>query len=120
MSNVNLLPSNPTNLVPRSSNPDKDKFLFVFEPDNLAVDCCCGCSLKTGVQIISIFLIISSLSNFTASLHESSTLAVVVNMLSFILYFTAGFYIFYSTMNFNYTYSNTLYVIKIYYISFYS
>ena len=41
MSNVNLLPSNPTNLVQRSSNPDNDKFFFVFEPNNLAVDCCC-------------------------------------------------------------------------------
>ena len=32
-------------------------------------------------------------------------------MLSFILYLTAGFYIFYSTMNFNYTYSNKAYLI---------
>jgi hypothetical protein len=111
MSNVNLLPNNPTNLVPRSSNTDKDKFLFVLEPNNLAVDCCCGCSLKTGVQIISIFLIICSLSNFTASLQESSTLAILINMLSFLLYFTAGFYIFYSTMNFNYTYSKKAYLI---------
>jgi hypothetical protein len=98
-------------IQPNSSNPDKDKFLFFFEPEVMAVDCCCGCSLKTGVQIIAILFVFASLSKFFSSLHMSSFLEIFLSGLLFLLYFTAGVCILYSSMTFNFIYAHTAYFI---------
>lgn len=73
-------------IKPRSSNIDKDKFLFYFTPEDIAIDCCCGCSLKTGVQIIAIIFIFASLSSLFTALKMTSLIDVIVTTLSFFLF----------------------------------
>ena len=113
--NTNMDPrenlNNPPLIKPRSSNTDKDKFLFYFQPNDLAIDCCCGCSLKTGVQIIAIIFIIGALSNFFAALKMTSVTDLVISSISFLLYFAAGVCILYSSMTFNFVYARTGYYI---------
>jgi hypothetical protein len=98
-------------IQPNSTNPDKEKFLFFFEPEVLSVDCCCGCSLKTGVQIIAILFVFASLSKFFSALHMSSLLEIFLSGLLFLLYFTAGVCTLYSSMTFNFIYAHTAYFI---------
>jgi hypothetical protein len=43
------------------SNKKLDKFLYLFNIDLLAKRCCCGCSLRTGVEIIAVITIIDSM-----------------------------------------------------------
>lgn len=98
-------------IKPRSSNIDKDKFLFYFTPEDIAIDCCCGCSLKTGVQIIAIIFIFASLSSLFTALKMTSLIDVIVTTLSFFLFFAAGVCVLYSTMTFNFIYAYTGYFI---------
>jgi hypothetical protein len=101
----------PPLIKPRSSNTDGDKFLFYFTPEDIAVDCCCGCSLKTGVQIIAIIFIFGALSNLFAALRMTSYIDLIVTTLSFFLYFAAGVCVLYSSMTFNFVYAYTGYFI---------
>ncbi len=109
ISNVNEAQIAP--IQPNSTNPDKDKFLFYFEPDTLAIDCCCGCSLKTGVLIIAILFVTASMSKFFSALHMFSLFDMMLSGLLFLLYFTAGVCILYSSMTFNFVYAHTGYFI---------
>jgi hypothetical protein len=113
--NTSELNPNP-NLTQRThqvqiSNPDKDKFLFFMEPNKLAVDCCCGCSLKTGVQIIAILYITAALSNFFTTIKMATLTDIAFSGFSFLLYFIAGVSILYSTMTFDFIYAHTGYFI---------
>jgi hypothetical protein len=115
--NSNRIPSSqgqimdPPLIKPRSSNTDGDKFLFYFTPEDITVDCCCGCSLKTGVQIIAIIFIFGALSNLFAALRMTSYIDLIVTTLSFFLYFAAGVCVLYSSMTFNFVYAYTGYFI---------
>jgi len=44
------------------NNITEMNFLFFFKLESLANRCCCGCSLKTGVILISIFSLLSGIS----------------------------------------------------------
>lgn len=109
--NTNIKISSEIEQHTRSSNPEDDKFLFLITPQNLAIDCCCGCSLKTGVQIISLIFIAASLSNFFTALKMDSLIDLISSGLSFILYFIAGVCILYSTMSNKSAYSHLGYFI---------
>jgi len=85
--------------IVREANPDKDKFLFFFVPRNLNVDCCCNCSLKTAIIIISIFYVISSTTNLFEAIKTPSIINLVVAGINLVLYFAAGFCLIYSTIN---------------------
>jgi hypothetical protein len=88
-----------------------NKFLFVFTPGFTAHESCCGCSVKTGAQIISIFYIISSLTNFFSSFNSYSDWSVFLSGMIFLIYFTAGVCIFLSSMNQNYRHCYNAYLI---------
>jgi hypothetical protein len=106
MSNVRIEgASNP--MVPAES----DKFLFFVTPSFLAQDACCGCSLKTGTQIISLIFLVASLSNFFTALRYGSIWSILITGIMLLLYFTACLMIFYSSMNYNYTAAYTAYLI---------
>jgi hypothetical protein len=101
----------PNNNLLAKENSIKDKFMFVFEPFNLAYDCCCGCSLRTGVQIISILFIAGSVSNFLTALKMTSTIDLFLSGLFFVLYLIAGTCVLYSTISLNHVYALTGYYI---------
>lgn len=96
--------SNPTRQE-ELSNPDKDKFLFITDADKLALDCCCGCSLRTGVQIISLLFITGSMSNFFTAIRMHSAIGLFTSGFLFITYFFAGVCTLYSTMIHDYSYA---------------
>lgn len=105
----------------RVTNSDEDdKFLFIFKPKNLAFDCCCGCSLRTGVQIISLVFLAGCTSNFFTAIHNKTGLSFCIGIIFFTLQFIAGVATLTSTFTFNPDYANvgyTLYAaIVIYYI----
>jgi len=98
------------------SNPiipvtESERFLFFITPNFLAQDACCGCSLKTGSQIISLIFLIASLSNFFSALRYGSLWTIILSGLMLFLYFTACLLVFYSSMNYEFTPAYTAYVI---------
>jgi hypothetical protein len=95
----------------RLDNINRDRFLFCFLPNSLARDCCCGCSLKTGVQIIAIIFIVAILSDFIASISMSSIIYVIISGILFALYLLAAVCIIYSTIKYNWAMAHTGYII---------
>lgn len=98
------------------SNPmmpatESEKFLFFVTPSFLAQDACCGSSLKTGTQIISLIFLVASLSNFFSALRYGSYWAIVISGIMLLLYFLACMMIFYSSMNYDYSSAYTAYLI---------
>jgi hypothetical protein len=99
-------------MVPdRWENINRDKFLFCFEPVTLAKESCCGCSLKTGVQMIALIFIAAALSNFFSALRTDSIFNLILSGFAFVLYFIAGVCVIYSTMSFSFIMAHTGYVI---------
>lgn len=90
---------------------NNNKFLFFFNPGYFAKESCCGCTVKTGAQIISIFYVVSSLSNFFSSFESYSDMSIFISGVIFLIYFTAAVCIFLSSMSQNYSHSYTAYLI---------
>jgi hypothetical protein len=65
-----------------------EKFFFCISTENLAKTCCCGCSLKLGVQILSIFGIIGAVFSSVGFIsNEGDTIlfiSIVFNIISLI------------------------------------
>lgn len=92
-------------------NPTNEAFLFFHHPKELARESACGCSLRTGVQIIAVIFLASTLTNLTAALRGGSLLSLVISGLTFSLYLVAGICLLSSTFSYNYQHANTATVI---------
>jgi hypothetical protein len=109
MSRVNDNKS-PTYVVP-NWNPTHESFLFVFAPHDIAKEACCGCSLKTGVQIISLFYIVSNFSSFINTISSPHLLPFILSGIGFALYLIGGICLINSTMSYSYKNAYTGYFI---------
>jgi hypothetical protein len=99
------------NLPVTSANPDKDKFLFYFEPNNLARDCCCGCSLKFTVQIISLIYLAASLSSLFTAIRMHSFVDILISLAAFTVNFVAAVCVIYSVVRYKFLYAHSAYFI---------
>ena len=99
--------------------PSKDRFLFLFKLDWLANQFLCGCSLRIGVQIISIVFLAASMSKFFNVFPHDNLRKTVTAAIIFLIYFIAGYCFIYSSIYYNeqYAYSGlVIYTLIFYYI----
>lgn len=89
-----------------------EKFLFVFTPKRVAFDACCGCSLRTGVQLIAFLFVISRMANFMETLRQhGSKTELTVAFLALALDLIGSISLIYSTATLDYQYALIGYVI---------
>jgi len=99
--NVNLPNTNYVNfsdLYNVQDLPSKERFLFLFKIDYLANQFLCGCSLRLGIQIISLVFLVASISKFFKVLHYDNLMKTILTGLLFLIYFIAGYCLIYSTI----------------------
>jgi hypothetical protein len=96
-----------TNEPKKSGNPTGERFLFVFTPDEPAIQAPCGCSLKTGAQIIAIFFILCTGPAFMTAFKTFNLITMLFYLSAGILYLIAGIFILYSSFTYSYTYAHT-------------
>jgi hypothetical protein len=75
-----------------------EKFLFFFHIEKLANDCCCGCSIKTGIRIISFIFLINSAIVFFGIFSSNSLLNFISKIFTFSIYFSIGYNLLYSIL----------------------
>src|SRR5690349_11906367 len=79
------------------ANPTGERFLFFFTPEEPAIQAPCGCSLKTGSQIIALFFIICTFPAFLSSFDTNDIVTIIFYLSASILYFIAGVCVIYSS-----------------------
>jgi hypothetical protein len=100
-----------SNIVSNKANPTGEKFLFCFTPSDIAMTASCGCSLKTGAQLVSIIYIATTISPFINSLQYNSLWNIMYYGIISALYLFAGVSTLYSTYTYQYEYAHTANVI---------
>lgn len=120
--NIEFTDKNPTSFSDLYSNsdiPSKNRFLFLFRLDWLANQFLCGCSLRLGVQIISIVFLAASMSKFFNVFPHDNLRKTVTAAIIFLVYFIAGYCFIYSSVYFNAEYAYiglVIYTLIFYYI----
>jgi hypothetical protein len=87
-------------------NPTKEKFLFYFQPRDVARESLCGCSLRIGVQVIAILFIATTLSSLFSALRLNSLIDLILTGIAFTLYLIAGICVMYAANVFSFTVAN--------------
>jgi hypothetical protein len=89
------------------ANPTGERFLFFFTPEEPALQAPCGCSLKTGAQIVALFFILCTFPGFLNSFNTNDIVTILFYLSASILYFIAGVCVIYSSLSYNYIYAHT-------------
>ena len=96
----------------RNLPTNDEKFLLFFDPQIMdEKKFLFGLSLRTGVQIFSVILLIQAISSFFDIFTPDSALIFFVDIIAFAIYFVAAFYTFYCTIKNNYSYAKLGYII---------
>ncbi len=95
-------------------NSSNDSFLFIYTPKYLSVDSFCGCSLKSGIKIVSTFLLFISITNFYTVLKEEKLHEIIFSTILSIFYLTSSIYLFLSTVYLDYQYAKIGYILFIF------
>ena len=83
-----------------------DKFLFYFPVQTLANSCCCGFSLKTGVEIISVLSVLAGVFSIPRTLYsEGLFLFMLLNFIVLLCSIIGSIYLFLSTHSNNFEYA---------------
>ena len=96
-----------------SSNPTKEKFLFCFIPSTLDIDSFCGCAIRSGIKISSAILAFISISNFYTVIKEDTLIEELTSIILSILYLTAAYFLFTSSVNLEWSYAKIGYYITV-------
>jgi hypothetical protein len=97
----------------------KNRFLFLFRLDWLANQFLCGCSLRIGVQIISIVFLAASMAQFFNVFPHDDLRKTITAAIIFSVYFVAGYCFIYSSIYYNAEYAYVglvIYTLILYYI----
>ena len=81
-------------------NTKLENFLFFFKLEILAKRCCCGCSLKTGVEIIAIIALLDSIVQLMEPSY-SIFLITLIRLISLVIVSTGSILLFLSSNSFN-------------------
>lgn len=81
-------------------NPTNEKFLFAIPVESIALQSACGCSLKTGCQIIAVLFLLSAVTNLFGAFAFYSLISTIMSLFYFSVFFIAGYYLLYSTWTF--------------------
>lgn len=77
----------------------KENFLFVFKPTKPDEECLCSLSLKNGVRIIGILVLVGSFGIFTGSFNHLDWFDTIWDLLLTIAFLIIGIYSILSTIN---------------------
>ena len=95
-------------------NSSKDSFLFCYTPKTLSIDAFCGCSLRSGIKIVSALLLFIAITNFYTVLKEEKLHEMIFSTILSIFYFTTSIYLFLSTIYLDYQYAKIGYIFFIF------
>jgi hypothetical protein len=97
-SNMNIIDNNIqfSSISNIQNIPSLEKFLFLFEIEKPANQFCCGCTINTGIKIISFFFISVSFSCFLEIFLNFSFFNFFANVIIFLTYFSVGYNLIYS------------------------
>ena len=87
-----------------------EKFLFFFDPKIVDETLLFGLSLKTGVYIISIFILLQGLNAFFKIFEPDSFWIFIISIFAFLIYFSISFYAFMGVYNNNYRFLKVSYL----------
>lgn len=90
--------SNIAGNVPQESC-SKENFLFVFKPTKPDEECLCSLSLKNGVRVIGIMVLLGSFGIFAGSLSHPDWFDTIWDLLLTIAFLIIGIYSLISTFN---------------------
>ena len=90
--------------------PDK-KFLCLVTPPRLDSECLFGISLKNGVKILSLIVLIRSIGTFVDIFTPGTLWRLIVYIIMFVVLLGTAIYAYLSTSNENYSFAKTAYVI---------
>ena len=91
-------------------NVSDEKFLFLFTPE-VSDECIFGCSQKTGVRIISIFLLLNSIANFLESFTKNELFDMIIDICFSGFFLLVAFFTFYSTISLKYDHAYIGYIV---------
>ena len=106
------------NSIKLNENLCNEKFLFFFTPKKVDLESFCGCSLRSGIKLISIYLLFVSISFFCTMLKEESWIEIIITLLITLSYLITAFYLFLSTIYLEYSYckiGNVIYTLIFYF-----
>ena len=101
-----------------SENSCNEKFLFFFTPKTVDLESCCGFSLRSGIKLVSIYLLFASISYFCSILKEETWIEIILSILISLCYLISAFYLFLSTIYLEYSYckiGNIIYTLIFYF-----
>ena len=90
--------------------PDK-KFLCFVTPPKLDQECVFGISLKNGVKIVSLIVLIRSIGSFIDIFSPGTLWRLILYLIMFVVLLATAFYAYLSTTNDNSSFAKTAYVI---------
>ena len=90
--------------------PD-EKFLGFFEPFKIDTELYFGISLKTGVQILALLVLIHSLSTLVEIFKPESFWGFLIDIIVFVVLFATALYAFFATVKENYGYAKVAYIV---------
>lgn len=88
-----------------------EKFLGFFEPFKIDEELYFGLSLKTGVQILALLVLIHSLSALVDIFKPDSFWGLLIDIILFVVLFATALYAYFSTVRENYGYAKVAYVV---------
>jgi hypothetical protein len=99
-----------------NENLSKEPFLFVINIKNVDISFLCGCSLFCAIKFISIIMVLYGISGVLSSYQKNNYFDFILSFIYSTLYFISGFYLFKSSISFDYNSAEIGY--KIYAILF--
>ena len=88
--------------------PD-EKFLCISTPGKIDEECFFGISLKNGVKILSILVLVHVISTFMDILSPGTLLKLLFYIITFVILIVIAVYAYYSAVNDNYAYAKLAY-----------
>ena len=85
-----------------NENLSREPFLYIINIEKVDISFLCGCSLFCAIKLISIFMIINGFLNILFSFNTKYYINLFVSLIYNVLYFISGFYLFKSTISFDF------------------
>ena len=97
---MSSIPVNQNEIQLEDMNGSNDeKFLFFFKPDKIDNECVGGISLKNGVRVLSVIVLLKAFTSFSNIFESKFTTNFIISLLFFICYLCIGLFALISTFN---------------------
>ncbi len=93
-------PLNKIEIQSQNINSTNEYFLFIFKPQTVEIEFCCGYSLYSTIRFISIILIIVGIIDVLMTYLNTNFFNFLESFIYSVLYLISGIYLFVSTITF--------------------